>query len=70
MPSYKYLRKADLIQLCDDKGISHASCKTKADLIAVIERYDLYNDGDNDECVNETDSVVTGSGNNERTNDQ
>ena len=69
MPSYKYLRKAELIQLCDDKGINHASFKTKADLIAVIEQYDLYNDvitdenqsddGDNDECVNETENAVT-----------
>jgi len=39
MPSYKYLKKAEMIQLCDDKGINHASCKTKADLIAVIEQY-------------------------------
>ena len=80
MPSYKYLRKAELIQLCDDKGINHASCKTKADLIAVIEQYELYNDvitdenlsddGDNDECVNDTENAVTWSGNNERTNDQ
>ena len=61
MPSYKYLKKADLIQLCDDKDINHASCKTKADLIAVIEQHDLYNDviadenqsddGGNDKCV-------------------
>ena len=44
MPTYKRLRKVELFQLCNSRGINSASCKTKADLIYVLEQYDMRND--------------------------
>jgi len=58
MPSYRRLKKAEIQQLCDSRGIDSAGCKTKADLINAIEQHDLRNDAliEEDDDVHENDN--------------
>ena len=58
MPSYRRLKKAEIQQLCDSRGIDSAGCKTKADLINAIEQHDLRNDAliDENDDAHENDN--------------
>ena len=40
MPSYKSYTKAQLQQLCDERGISSEGCIIKADYIRLLEQFD------------------------------
>jgi len=73
MPSYRRLKKVEIKQLCDSRGIDSAGCKTKADLINAIEQHDLRNDAlidENDDAIeNDNDNVGESNYDETETND-
>ena len=59
MSEYKRLNKAQLQQLCEEREIDYGECRTKRDLIAQLEMFDLQGARTTDDDDNVVDGEIT-----------